>query len=88
MTSVWRAYLKWCSDDGSIGLGCNRRVLLFLLFRAPQYLRWIQAAAAQLWIVYGALLHATPVVAANVIVALAAMGSSLRTTSAIRPANG
>jgi hypothetical protein len=48
-------------------------------FRRPKALRWIQASAALIWVVYGVMIHAVPVVAANVIVALAAVGSSVRT---------
>jgi hypothetical protein len=44
--------------------------------RQPAILRRVQAGAACLWIVYGILLGAMPVVAANVIVALAALWSS------------
>lgn len=47
-------------------------------FRQPAVLRRIQAAAACLWIVYGVALHAFPVIAANVIVAAAALVSSAR----------
>lgn len=46
--------------------------------RRSTTLRWIQAGAALIWVAYGVLLHAMPVVAANVIVALAAAGSSFR----------
>jgi hypothetical protein len=45
-------------------------------FRQPSTLRKIQAGAACLWIAYGLLLGALPVVAANVIVAIAALWSS------------
>jgi hypothetical protein len=47
-------------------------------FRQPVMLRRIQAVAACLWIVYGVLLHAFPVIAANLIVAAAALVSSAR----------
>ena len=47
-------------------------------FRQPAALRRIQAVAACLWIAYGLLLGAVPVVAANVIVAGAALWSSRR----------
>jgi hypothetical protein len=47
-------------------------------FRRPASLRRIQAAAACLWIIYGIALHAFPVIAANVIVAAAALVSSVR----------
>jgi hypothetical protein len=46
-------------------------------FRTPRALRRIQAAAALLWVVYGLAIGALPVVAANVIVAAAAIYSSL-----------
>jgi hypothetical protein len=46
--------------------------------KSPNKLRWIQALGALLWITYGILLHAVPVIAANVIVAAAAVYSSLR----------
>jgi hypothetical protein len=45
-------------------------------FRRPAMLRRIQAVAACLWIAYGLAIGALPVVAANVIVALAALYSS------------
>jgi len=40
-------------------------------------LRRVQAAAAVLWVVYGVLIHALPVVVANAIVASVALYSSL-----------
>lgn len=45
------------------------------LFRDAGALRRVQAAAAVLWIVYGAAIGATPVIAANLIVAAAAVWS-------------
>jgi hypothetical protein len=50
--------------------------------RKPALLRRIQALAALLWIGYGALIHAVPVIVANVVVAAFAMYSSLRPRSA------
>ena len=44
--------------------------------RQPAALRRLQAVAACLWIAYGLLIGALPVVAANVIVAAAALYSS------------
>jgi hypothetical protein len=49
---------------------------LSYFFKKPSTLRLIQAGAALLWITYGLLIHAMPVVAANVIVALAALYST------------
>lgn len=44
--------------------------------KRPAALRVVQAAAAMLWIAYGAMIHAVPVVVANVIVAGVALLSS------------
>jgi hypothetical protein len=46
-------------------------------FKGANTLRWIQAGAALLWVTYGLMIHAMPVVVANVIVAAAALYSSL-----------
>ena len=48
-------------------------------FRQASVLRWIQAAAALLWITYGISVGARPVVVANLIVAVAAVCSSVLT---------
>lgn len=47
------------------------------LFKQSAILRRIQAAAALIWVAYGLLIHAMPVVVANLIVAAAAAWSSL-----------
>jgi hypothetical protein len=36
--------------------------------RSPVAMRWVQAGAAVCWMIYGILMHATPVIAANLIV--------------------
>ena len=46
-------------------------------FKHSAILRRIQAAAALIWVAYGLLIHAMPVVVANLIVATAAVWSSL-----------
>jgi len=46
-------------------------------FRRPATLRKIQAGAALLWVAYGLLIGAMPVVVANMIVAAAAVYSSV-----------
>jgi hypothetical protein len=48
------------------------------LARGSARLRIIQAVAAVMWVVYGLLIHAMPVVVANLIVALAAGYSSVK----------
>ena len=50
-------------------------------FRRPAVLRSLQAGAAVLWIVYGAAIHAVPVIAANALVAAAALFSLARRPS-------
>jgi len=50
-------------------------------FKRPGALRLLQAATAVLWIVYGAAIHAVPVVAANALVAAAALFSLARSRS-------
>ena len=51
------------------------------LFKHPSALRKVQAGAALLWVAYGAMIHAMPVVVANVVVAAVA-GYSLLATRA------
>jgi hypothetical protein len=52
--------------------------------RRPQALRRLQAFAALLWITYGALIHARPVVIANLLVAAAALWSGRRQGGTVR----
>jgi hypothetical protein len=47
----------------------------------PAKLRRIQALAALLWMSYGVLIHAVPIIVANLIVAVLAIFSSFRTAS-------
>lgn len=49
--------------------------------RTPTSLRRVQGVAAVLWALYGALIHALPVIVANVLVAAAAIVSSFRKTA-------
>jgi len=65
------------------GLGWAATAVFGLSYLAKDAarLRVVQAAAALLWILYGLLIHALPVVAANVIVAGMALGSAWRASS-------
>jgi hypothetical protein len=47
-------------------------------FKQPMALRKVQAGAALLWVAYGLMIHALPVVVANVVVATVAVASGLR----------
>jgi len=53
--------------------------------RQPATLRRVQGLAALMWVVYGALIHALPVVVANVIVAGVAIWSSFGRAPASGP---
>ena len=55
--------------------------------RQQRSLRRVQGVAAVLWALYGVLIHALPVIVANVLVAAAAIASSFRkpSTSASPP---
>ena len=55
---------------------------LSYFFKRPEMLRRIQALAALLWIGYGLMIHALPVVIANLVVAAVAVYSSFRPASA------
>lgn len=44
-------------------------------FKRPAALRKVQAGAALLWVIYGLIIHAFPVVVANVVVAAVALYS-------------
>ena len=46
--------------------------------KQPATLRRIQALAALLWMTYGVMIHAMPVIVANVVVASMALVSSFR----------
>ena len=46
-------------------------------FKEPKVLRGIQAGAALLWVAYGVMIQAMPVIVANVVVAVVALVSSL-----------
>ena len=55
------------------------------LFKHPLNLRRVQAAAALLWVIYGSVIHAFPLVVANLVVAGMAVcsGRSWRSRRAI-----
>jgi len=52
------------------------------VFKDAGTLRKIQAGAAVLWVVYGLMIHSSPVVAANVAVAGMALWSTLTSAKA------
>ena len=62
----------------SIGWIATAMFAVSYLCKTPAALRRVQAMAALLWIGYGVLLHALPVIVANLVVAIAALYSSFR----------
>jgi hypothetical protein len=56
--------------------------------RGPIGLRRVQGVAALLWASYGILIHALPVIVANVLVAGAAVATSFRRVSDAAPPAG
>ncbi len=62
----------------SIGWVATAAFASSYFYKSPDALRRIQAMAALLWVVYGVIIHAMPVVVANVVVAGMAIYSSWR----------
>lgn len=60
----------------AIGWMATALSVVSYLFRNPATLRRVQALAALLWIVYGVMLVAPPMIVANVIVAIMAFGTT------------
>jgi len=56
--------------------------------RRPDAMRRVQAMAAALWIVYGFVIKAPPVIVANLVVAAVAIISSFRRRDPQRPLEG
>ena len=54
-------------------------------FRNPVTMRWVQAGAAVCWILYGILLHAMPVIGANLIVVTLAVLTAWRSAALQAP---
>ena len=62
----------------SIGWLATAVFMSSYLAKHPTTLRRIQAVAACLWALYGVLIHALPVIVANILVAGVAIASSFR----------
>lgn len=67
-----------------IGWIATAVVAVSYLTRQATMLRRIQAAGACLWMLYGILIHSSPVIVANIIVAGVAVATSLRRSEAAR----
>ena len=61
-----------------VGWGATAMTISSYFCRDQRTLRWVQAAAAIVWICYGVGIAAPPIIAANVLVAGAAAWSATR----------
>ena len=67
--------LDWMRPDW-IGWVATAAFAASYLCKQPRSLRRVKAGAATLWVIYGLIIHAFPVVVANVVVAAMATLSS------------
>ncbi len=72
--------------NDAIGYLATAVFVISYFSRQPAIMRRIQAIAAVLWLTYGVLIHAMPVIVANGIVAAVALWSSLDSRSKGSPA--
>jgi hypothetical protein len=72
MTPVWIDYLGWTATAVFVGS---------YFFSRPWLLRTVQMVGAVLWVTYGVLIGASPVIVANLLVFSAAAFTALRKTS-------
>jgi hypothetical protein len=77
MNAFWTVCLGWVATGVFVAS---------YFFARPERLRAIQMLGALLWITYGLLIGALPVIIANILVFAAAAWSSLRQSSAQVPA--
>ncbi len=72
MTHGWINYLGWAATAVFVGS---------YFFSRPSLLRTVQMVGAVLWVTYGVLIGASPVIVANILVFSAAAFTALRKTS-------
>jgi hypothetical protein len=72
MTHQWIDYLGWTATAVFVGS---------YFFSRPSLLRAVQMVGAVLWVTYGLLIGASPVIVANILVFSAAAWTALRKTS-------
>jgi hypothetical protein len=69
----------------SLGWTATATFIASYFFKRPEMLVRVQMAGAALWVLYGLLVHANPVVAANVLVVGAALWKTCRSTRPAAP---
>ena len=75
MSHVWTECLGWAATGVFVGS---------YFFARPSLLRAVQMLGALLWIGYGLLINASPVIVANVLVFSAAAWTNFRSSTAPR----
>jgi hypothetical protein len=70
--------------NGWIGWAATAVFAASYFVRNPSRMRLVQACASILWILYGVVLQATPIIVANIIVAGLAVFSAVREASATK----
>jgi len=68
VSTTWTQSLGWIATGVFVGS---------YFFRRPTALRVLQMCGAALWVVYGYLIHAMPVIAANTLILVAAGWTSV-----------
>lgn len=71
-----------------IGWGATALTVASYFCRDPRVLRRVQAVAALVWMTYGFLIKAPPIIAANVLVASVAAWTAWRGAGQAPPAGG
>ena len=73
MSQAWIEWLGWAATGVFVGS---------YFFARPSWLRAAQMLGALLWVTYGVLINASPVIVANVLVFAAAAWTTFRKASA------
>jgi hypothetical protein len=76
MNPLFIQFLGWAATAVFVGS---------YFFARPSLLRGVQMLGALLWITYGVLINASPVIVANVLVFAAAAWTTFRTAQETRP---
>jgi hypothetical protein len=78
MNHLWVDCLGWCATGVFVGS---------YFFAKPSLLRSVQMIGALLWVTYGLLINASPVIVANLLVFGAAAWTAFRKASPAQAAN-
>lgn len=74
--------------NGLLGWAATAVFAVSYFVRNPVRMRLVQGAASILWILYGVVIHAVPIIVANILVASLAVFSAVRENYAPSPVAG